>query len=89
MKLDTIRVFALNKLKWIKKQQNIFENQDRETPRDYLSKESHYFLGKRYLLKVIEHNRPPKIILRLSTIELYARPNTSTTKRNYRKMVLR
>jgi len=81
MDLDTIRVFALHKLKWIKKQQNIFENQERETPREYLTKESHYFLGKRYLLKVIEQNHPPKVILTHATIELYVRPNTSEVKR--------
>ena len=81
MDIDTIRVFALNKLKWIKKQQNTFENQEREPPRDYLTKESHYFLGKRYLLKVIIHNHPPKVVLKHNTIELFVRPNTSETKR--------
>jgi len=81
MDIDTIRVFALNKLKWIKKQQNTFENQERETPRDYLTKESHYFLGKRYLLKVIIHNHPPKVVLKHNTIELFVRPNTSEEKR--------
>lgn len=81
MDLDTIRVFALNKLKWIKKQQAAFEKQARETPREYLTKESHYFLGKRYLLQVIEHPHPPKVLLKHSTIELYVRPNTSEAER--------
>jgi hypothetical protein len=81
MDLDTIRVFALNKLKWIKKQQDIFKNQDRETAREYVTKESHYFLGKRYLLKVIEHNEPPKVLLKHKNIELFIRPNTSEGKR--------
>lgn len=81
MEIDTIRVFALNKLKWIKKQQEIFKNQERETPREYLTKESHYFLGKRYLLNVIEHKHPPKVVLKHNTIELYVRPNTSEEKR--------
>lgn len=81
MNLDTIRVFALNKLKWIKKQQASFQNQDRETRREFLTKESHYFRGKRYLLKIIEHNAKPKVILKHSTIEMYIRPNTSTKKR--------
>lgn len=81
MDIDTIRVFALNKLKWIKKQQKTFENQERETPREYLTKESHYFLGKRYLLNVKEHNHPPKVVLKHNTIELFIRPKTSETKR--------
>ncbi|CAN2040383.1 Metal-dependent hydrolase [Candidatus Magnetomoraceae bacterium gMMP-15] len=81
MDLDTIRVFAISKLSWIKKQQEIFKNQDRETPREYLTKESHYFKGKRYLLKVIERKASPKVILKHSEIELYIRPNTTIEKR--------
>lgn len=81
MDMDTIRVYAINKLKWIKKQQETFRNQDRESPREYLTKESHYFQGKRYLLKIIEHNKPPNVLLKHSSIELYLKPNTSTEKR--------
>src|SRR5690554_1572974 len=81
MELDTIRVFALNKLQWIREQQKTFINQERETLREYLTKESHYFLGKRYLLKVITHNQPPKVDLKHSTIELYVRPNATEEKR--------
>lgn len=81
MDLDTIRVFAINKLKWIKKQQEIFRNQEREAPRVYSSKESHYFQGKRYLLKIVEHDNKPKVVLKHSKIELYIRPNTTAEKR--------
>ncbi len=48
MKLDTIRVFAISKLAWIKQQQLKLQNQERETPREYLDRESHYLWGKRY-----------------------------------------
>lgn len=81
MNIDTIRVFAINKLKWIKKQQSVFQNQERESPREFLSGESHFFKGERYLLKIIEHQVKPQIILKHSTIEMYIRPNTSTKKR--------
>jgi len=81
MDLDTIRVFALSKLQWIKKQQEIFKNQERETPREYLLRESHYYLGKRYLLNIKEHNAPPKVVLKHSEIELYTRPNANQAKR--------
>ncbi len=81
MDIDTIRVFAINKLRWIKKQQETFRNQERESPREYISKESHYYQGKRYLLKIVEHNARPKVILTHSVIELYIRPNTSIEKR--------
>lgn len=81
MELDTIRVFAINKLQWIKQQQEVFNNQERETPREYLTKESHYFLGKRYLLKVLIHDEPPKVVLKHNTIELYVRPKSTEEKR--------
>ncbi len=81
MDLDTIRIFAINKLSWIKKQQKIFRNQEREAPREFLTKESHYFKGKRYLLKIIEHQTKPKVVLKHSKIELYIKPNTPIEKR--------
>jgi predicted metal-dependent hydrolase len=80
MDLDTIRVYALSKLNWIKKQQTKFRGQDREAPREFLNRESHYFNGKRYLLKVVEHAAPPKIELNHSTLVLYVRPGTATEK---------
>lgn len=80
MDIDTIRVFAVSKLGWIKKQQAKFRDQEREAPREYINRESHYYLGKRCLLKVIEHNAHPKVILKHNTIELYVRKNSSSDK---------
>jgi predicted metal-dependent hydrolase len=40
--LDTIRVFAISKLGWIKQQQRKMNEQEREPPREYLDRESHY-----------------------------------------------
>jgi predicted metal-dependent hydrolase len=81
MDLDTIRIYAISKLSWIRKQQAKIKAQKREAPREYLTKESHYYLGKRYLLKVIEHNSTPIVKLKHNTIELHIRPNTETVKR--------
>jgi len=79
--MDTLRIFAISKLGWIKKQQSRFRNQRRESKRDFVSRESHHFFGKRYLLKVIEHNAPPVVDLKHETLELYIRPNTGMDKR--------
>lgn len=81
MDLDTIRVFAISKLKWIRKQQEAFRKQERETPREYLTRESHYFLGERYLLKVIEQDTSPKIVLKRKEIQMYVRPETTQEKK--------
>ena|ERR1035437_1735612 len=77
MELETIRLFSIAKLGWIRKQQTKFRNQKRESPREFTTRESHYYLGKRYLLKVIEHNATPKIILKHECIELYVRQGTT------------
>jgi predicted metal-dependent hydrolase len=81
MDMDTIRVFAISKLGWIKKQQKKFQEQERETPREYLDLESHYVWGKRYLLKVIEVNEAPSVELKQSKMILRVRPGTDDKKK--------
>ncbi|MDZ7834468.1 MAG: YgjP-like metallopeptidase domain-containing protein [Alkalibacterium sp.] len=46
---EAIRLFVISKLAWIKKQRKQFKLQDRQSAREYVSGESHYFLGSRYL----------------------------------------
>ena len=74
MNLDTIRVFAISKLDWIRQQQKKLLDQERETPREYLDRESHYVGGKRYLLKIIEQDAAPKVELKHSSMVLRLRP---------------
>jgi predicted metal-dependent hydrolase len=81
MHLDTIRVFAIAKLSWIKQQQKKFQGQERATPREYLDCESHYVWGKRYLLKVIEGNEAPSIALQHRWMLLRVRPGTDVKKK--------
>jgi len=81
MDLDAIRVFAISKIGWIKKQQTKLKNQKREVPREFLNKESHYFKGKRYLLKVTERDAAPGVVLQHSVLELHVRPGTRVEKR--------
>lgn len=81
MKLDNIRLYAISKLDWIKTQQRQLRAQPRETPREYLERESHYVWGKRYLLKVLEHDAPPQIELRHRSLVARVRSNTDQSKR--------
>lgn len=55
--LEKVKVYAATKLGWIKKEQRKFLEQKREEPRLYLNQESHFFLGTRYLLKLIEASK--------------------------------
>src|SRR5258708_35090410 len=77
MSLDTIRVFAISKLEWIKQQQQKLREQERETRREYVDREPHYLWGKRYLLKVTEKVAAPSVELRHSEIQLQIRPGTN------------
>ena len=78
---DSVRLFAIAKLSWIKRHQRKFEGQVRQTPRVYKNRESHYFQGKRYLLRVIEMEAAPKVVLRSKTfIDLYVRKGTPKEK---------
>ncbi len=77
MSLDTIRVFAVSKLAWIKQQQKRLQSQEREAPREYLDRESHYVWGSRYLLKVIEKEAAPSVNLKHRRMLLSVRPGSA------------
>jgi len=81
MNLDTIRVYAISRLGWIKKQQQKMRDQERESPRAYLDRESHYVWGKRYLLKVIEKDAAPVVDLKHNKMILQIRPGTSDDRK--------
>lgn len=74
MAVDKIRIFAISKLDWITSQQKKFLEQERETPREYVERESHYVWGKRYLLQVNETEVTPKVELKHNHLVLYVSP---------------
>lgn len=79
--LDSLRAFAVTKLDWIRRQQDKLQAQERETPREYLERESHYLFGKRYLLNVFEEGPAPRIELAGNKILMYVRPGTGEASR--------
>ncbi len=78
---EAVRLAIISKLSWIKKQKLSFDEQPRQTKREMLSGESHYFLGKRYLLDVIYRSGKHEIIKKHSKLQLYVRANTTVEKR--------
>ena len=78
---ESIRLFAISKLSWIRKQQRNFESQERETEREFISGESHYFKGKRYLLNVIATTGKVMVVLRHTHIDLYIKSNSTLKQR--------
>ena len=81
MNLDAIRVFAASKIAWIQKQQSKLRDQERETFREYLDRESHYIWGKRYLLKIVEADGAPAVELKARKMILRIRPGASAEAR--------
>ena len=81
MQLDAIRVFAISKLGWIKRQQKKLREQERESEREHIERESHYVWGKRYLLTVKEVDAAPTIELKHSRMVLKVRPGASDVTR--------
>lgn len=81
MKLDTIRVFACAKVSWIRDQQKKLLQQDREKPREFLNRESHYVWGERYLMKVVETDAPASIEVKQGRLIFQTRPNLDKEKK--------
>ena len=81
MNADALRAFAVSRLSWIRQQQQKILAQERETPRDYVSGESHYLWGKRYLLTVVEHDSAAVIHKQHSSLLMQVRPGTDREKR--------
>lgn len=80
---DAIRLFAISKLGWIKRNQRKFEGQERISPREYKQRESHYFQGRRYLLNIVESDKTQIVVLKNKKfIELHIKPDTPNAKRH-------
>lgn len=80
-RLEVARAYAISKIGWIRDQQTKLLGQLRETPRQYIERESHYLWGRRYLLSVVERDEKPSVRLGHRKITLTVRPGSSTAKR--------
>lgn len=87
---EIIRLFVIKKLPWIKKHIANFQGQARQTERTFVSGESHYFKGQRYILR-IEKAKRPKIEIKHKKYIYYFVPDHYDTeqKRNYYENWLR
>jgi predicted metal-dependent hydrolase len=80
MPLETIRLFVVSKLGWIRAQQRKLQAQERETPREFLNKESHYLWGKRYLLEIHHADAAPAVSLSPRKLHLQVRPGADQSR---------
>ena len=77
-----VRIAVIGRLGWIKRQQAAFQNQAREPEREMVGGESHYFLGRRYRLQIVEMRGAGRVVLRnRRTLELHVRPGLDAVQR--------
>lgn len=58
---DAVRLAVVTRLSWIKRQQAGFHRQERQSERRYVSGETHFVFGRRYRLRVVEHDGPASV----------------------------
>lgn len=80
-RLEVARAFAVSKLRWIRQQQAQLQAQARETTRQFVTRESHYIWGRRYLLTVVEHDALPVVKMDHRRITLQVRPGANAARR--------
>ena len=79
---EKIRLFIVSKIPWIRKNQRKFKNKERQSEREYIDRESHYFEGRRYLLKLnVDAKNKDTVFLKKSTIQLQLKAKYDSQKR--------
>jgi len=81
-RLDVARAYAISRLGWIREQQRKLRNQERESPRQFVTRESHYLWGRRYLLTVVRREAKPSVSLDHKRITLFVRAASDAKKRS-------
>jgi predicted metal-dependent hydrolase len=80
-RIEVARAFVVSKLGWIRDQQAKLRAQPRETPRRFVTRESHFLWGRRYLLVVDEREAKPTVKLEHRCITLTVRPKSTSARR--------
>jgi predicted metal-dependent hydrolase len=62
-RVEAARAYAISKLAWIRTQRARFSEQARESPRRFITRESHFLWGRRYLLSVEHRGAKPGVRL--------------------------
>ena len=92
---ETLRVYLVAKIGWIRSQQKKLQEAQRETAREYIDRESHYLWGSRLLLKIKEEAVPATVEVKSRQMILRVRPGSTMESREavvhawYREQVRR
>lgn len=78
---DSIKMFVRTKLSWIKKQQEKFEKQPRQSEREYVSGETLYVFGQQYFLRVMYSYKGNSLVLSGDEAILTVRKESTASQR--------
>jgi predicted metal-dependent hydrolase len=79
---EAVRLAVVSRLGWVRRQQKRFEAQERQSPREMVSGETHYFRGHRYRLDVVETDIGIGVRRRTNNrLELRVRPGLTRAAR--------
>ena len=74
---EAVRMAVISRLGWIKQRQKKYQDQERQSAREFVSGESHYYRGNRYLLNVVYDDCPQRVEIRnKTTLYLVVRPGS-------------
>ena len=76
-----ISTFLYSKLGWIRRQYEEVTAQHRQDVRDFVTGESHYLFGERYLLQLIPTTDAPRIDVIAGAMDMYVRPRMTRDDR--------
>lgn len=78
---EAIRLFVTTKIPWIRKQQEKFKNQARQSERQYVSGESVFLWGRRYRLEVVYSNTRNDVQIKGDQLLFQVREKSTTRQR--------
>lgn len=80
-RIEVARAYAISKLGWLREQRKKLANQARETPRQFINRESHLVWGRRRLMTVRYCDAKPTVSLDQKRIILTVRPGSGSARR--------
>ena len=80
-RLEVARAYAISKLSWIRAQKKKLEGQARESPRQFIERESHFLWGRRHLMTIVHRDAKPRVALDHQRVTLIIRPGSDARKR--------
>lgn len=85
MELSSVKRMIISKEKWLNNRLELYEEQIRMTKRKYVSGEDHYLNGKRYVLTVVDSNKPS--VIKQGTKKLLMNVRKSSSIENKEKLM--